>query len=294
MLNLAPWFYRNLLKKNDIIKTPEFYEIKLLNGIPNFESIVYLQEKLKPDWVRKSELYKNCDGSGTSPYKNVAVYKAISEALERWAFYELADSDERKYSFDENPSTTGMAAFPSITCKYARENAFAEAVERWAIHEFNKKKVPVSQHISMIQGLEHYEILTPFQKVRVSLLSYNTGSFFIYGFAAGKNLSHSYERALVEMDRNNRVIKKFLANNNEIFEVSSNYDKALLFYSNYEGYLYFKELVSSAPKNIKNTNPKIICDLELKGGWTKYVKVWRFLLEDSFHSDTENHKFFMF
>ena len=294
MINLAPWNYRDLLVTNRIIKSPVFYEINLIDGTHYFESTVTLQEELKPQWVRKSELYKNCDGSGTSVYKNTAVYKAISEALERLAFYELADSEEKKYSFDLNPTTTGMAAFPGLTCKQSRNNAFAEAIERWAIHEFNKNNIPVIKLNSLIKNLDHYELITPFNKVKVSLLAYNTGSFYIFGFAGGVNIKHSHDRALIELDRNERVLTKFLKNKVEISKISSMTDKALIFYSTNEGYSHFDELIFNAPKNIKNINPKILCDLELKGFWTKYTKIWRFLLEDSFHTDNENYKFFMF
>mgnify|MGYP001562072349 CR=1 FL=1 len=108
---LGPWFYRNLLDSNDIIELPEFFKAEILTGETLFEAICSLNKNLRPDWVSKSDVYNNRDGAGTSKYKNIAVYKAISETLERWAFYVVADTkDAKKFCFDINPSTAGMAA----------------------------------------------------------------------------------------------------------------------------------------------------------------------------------------
>lgn len=294
MFNLSPWYYRNLLVKNDIINFPEFYEINLLDGKKQFEAAVSLNEKLRPDWISTSEFYRDCDGSGASEFKNVAVYKAISEALERLAFYELAETQEKKFSFDLNPTTTGMAAFPSFNCKIARDNGRAEAIERWAIHEFNQGKIPIKRHNSAVKDLESFELVTPFVDIKVILLAYKNENFYAYSFAAGKNVKHSYDRALVELGRNIRVLKKAYQNSKNFTSVESAVDKTILFFSTFEGNSVFSELIKSSPEKIKNSNPKILCDQELKGYWSKYTKVWRFLLEDSYFNTNKNHKFFMF
>jgi len=60
-------------------------------------------------------VYGNADGTGASGSAQVARHMAISEALERWAFYELSQGDESaKYGFDVDNSTNGMAAFPGL------------------------------------------------------------------------------------------------------------------------------------------------------------------------------------
>ena len=92
MINLAPWYYRKLLIENELIKEIKYFEINLLTQVHQFEAAVYLKENLVPSWVSTSEIYRNCEGSGTSTYKNISVYKAISEALERLAFFESVDS----------------------------------------------------------------------------------------------------------------------------------------------------------------------------------------------------------
>lgn len=292
MINLAPWYYRKLLLLNSIIEKPNYYQVTLLNHSTQFEAVISLNNKLRPDWVSSSQIYKNCDGSGTDQYKNIAVYKAISEALERLAFYELVEIAEKEYLFDLNPTTTGMAAFPYLNCSLARRNAQNEGIERWAIHEFNRCHLPIINHHNKITGLNHYEIVTPFNLTKVSLLSYKSNDFYVYGFAGGRDLSHSFERALIELDRNIRVLKKFYSQKQ--LPPNNINDKRILFFSTKEGFEYFNEKIKSSSNNIKNNNPKIICDKELKGYWSSYTKVWRYLLENSYCGDLTDERFFMF
>lgn len=294
MINLASWYYRNLLNDNLLIEAPEFFEVKLLNNVEQFEAVVSLKNNLRPSWVANSEIYKNCDGSGTALFKNIAVYKAISEALERLTFYELADLSAKEFCFDVNPTTTGMAAYPHFNPAKARVNAKAEAIERWAIHEFNKSNLPIKSHISCIKNFNHYEIITPFNDVKVSLLAFFNGRFYIYGFAGGKNLRHSFDRALIELDRNLRVLTKSYQKTTTYDEFKSATDRTIFYFSTQEGYFNFKNKIDSSPNSIININPKILCDKEMKGKWNTYTKVWRYLLDESYFDYKNDHTFFMF
>src|SRR4051794_3126512 len=48
-------------------------------------------------------------GTGVDPVASVARHKAVSEALERWAFHSLVRSERaEQFGFDVDPSTTGM------------------------------------------------------------------------------------------------------------------------------------------------------------------------------------------
>lgn len=293
-LSLAPWYYRNLLLDNNIIESPEYFETDLLDGKHHFEASVSLKSHLRPSWLSKSELYKNTDGSGSGVHKNVAVYKAISEALERWAFYETVDNEHEKYKYDYNPTTTGLAAFPHFKAHGARVNARCEAIERWAIHEFNRCNLPVKEHNSSISGLRHYEIVTPFSEVCVTLIEYWTGDYYCYGFAAGLSMNQSLTKALVELQRNYQVLKKTLNRNVEIESFQATVDKTLFYFSTIEGNYTFNDIKSRASKTIVNENPVLLCDMEVHGPWSKYSKVWRYLLEDSYFDCRNDVKFFMF
>src|SRR5215467_1242421 len=50
---------------------------------------------LRPGLIRKERLYlfSEADGTGVAPVASVARHKAVSEALERWAFHSLVRSD---------------------------------------------------------------------------------------------------------------------------------------------------------------------------------------------------------
>ncbi|MBC7429886.1 MAG: hypothetical protein H7336_14830, partial [Bacteriovorax sp.] len=229
-----------------------------------------------------------------SKYKNVAIYKAISEALERLAFYETGEKEEKNFCFDLNPTTTGLAAFPHFNSNQARLNAKAEAIERWAIHEFNRSRLPVNAKYTTIKKLNYYEILTPFKEIVVTLLSFHHENFYAYSFAAGINSQHSFDRALIELDRNIRVLKKSKEENRKYNDASPGVDKTILYFSTEEGYSTFQNYIERSPSRITNTFPIVICDKELKGYWTQYAKVWRYLLEDSYFNCTTDHTFFMF
>lgn len=294
MINLAPWYYRKLLADNEILNNPEFFQVKLLNDNVQYEAVISLKDSLRPSWLSFSEIYRNCDGSGTDHYKNIAVYKAISEALERYAFYETIDTNDKEFCFDINPTTTGMAAFPHFSFKHARNNAKAEAVERWAIHEFNRMNLPVIEHQNGINKLKHYEIKTPYKDIAVSLIAYEHSNFYAYGFAGGQHLDHSFQKALIELDRNIRVLEKYLSKEKKHQELKAAVDKTLSYFSTREGNEKFEFLIKNAPRNLKKTTPKILCDKEIRGKWSDYTVVWRFLIEDSYFECSEDPTFFMF
>lgn len=293
MINLAPWFYRELLEENQIIDSPRFFKAKILTGEELFEAICTLKSTLRPEWVACSVVYNNCDGAGTSKYKNIAVYKAISEALERWAFYTTADIDEKKFCFDLNPTTTGMAAYPSFTAKNARDNSILEANERWAIHEFWRGNLPAKERFSSIQNLRHLEIITPFKNCNISIVVHKVNDRYLYAFAAGKSLKNSFHHALVELARNVRVMKKLEGAVYVLEDFDDISDRRLFYFSSEEGHDLFDGKVKYSPLSIK-ANPRVICDLEMRGEWSLYTKVWRYLYDGSYPDSDSDHSFFMF
>ena len=290
MLNLSPWYYRNLISERVIIVKNDIYDIELFDGKKYFESNAFLNPELRPQWLGKSKIYKDCDGSGTDKYKNIAVYKGISEALERYAFYQSADLQEKEFCFDLNPTTTGMAAFPHFSVKFARENARKEAVERWAIHQFNHGLIPVIQRKDF-GSINVYELSTPFYDLKTCVLHLKNNDQHVYSFATDSSISKAIEKAQIELSRNKAVLEKLKLFEKDALETV---DRTLAFYASSEGFEKFNTLVKSAPDSIVNINPKILCDKELIGPWTKYTKVWRYLLEDSYFDCSKDQTFFMF
>ncbi len=293
MFSLAPWNYRNLIKKNDFIDSIETYKFTTLSDKVLNEVLVKLNQKLVPKWANNSIIYSSSDGSGTSEYSHIAIYKAISEALERWAFYETIDKFPKSFSFEVDPSTNGMASYPGFTSTTARNNAILEATERWAVSEFWKGHLPIRRHDSNIKNLQHYEILTKLKNIHVSLLAFEVDGFHCYSFACETTLKESFSHAMIELSRNIRVLKKFKNTNKTFNELLDINDKRLVFFSEKNGYDLFLQRILSAPRNV-NKMPELICDAEIRGEWTKYSRVWRYLYNNSFPQDEKDHTIFMF
>lgn len=288
MLNLAPWYYRHLLYPNDFIEVPEFYNVKLGNGESYFEANVVLKEKHRPLWIEKSSLYKDCDGSGASEFKNVAVYKAISEALERMAFYYSVDS--KQFGFNENPTTTGMAAIPHFRKIHAQRYAMLEAVERLGIHLFNLSKLKTNE-IKRNDSIKHFVLDLNLNKVIVSIVASKYENFYIYGFAGGYTLEQSFKKALIELERNRRL---FIKNSNFISNKLSVVDESLLFFASESGNEKFYKLIEKSPQSSLPINNKLICDEEIIGPWSKYTTVWRALYSDIYFDCSQDKTYFMF
>ena len=92
-------------------------------GEPVFEAFASLRPELMSGSGELSSLYGNSDGSGTAAGKAEAVYRAISEALERWAWHESLKQNRAELRIDLDGTTTGFAAFPGLFARSARENA---------------------------------------------------------------------------------------------------------------------------------------------------------------------------
>ena len=88
---------------------------------------------LAPGLIRKGPLalYSDADGTGMARIASVARHKAVSEAMERWAFHSTVRSERAaEFGFDVDSSTTGMSAFPGLLRRQARRSAVLGGVTR--------------------------------------------------------------------------------------------------------------------------------------------------------------------
>lgn len=293
MINIGPLSYNNLLNNSEIISEIIQYKVNVLNGKTLFETSAKLNENLRPKDIFQSKIYSNFDGSGTSFFRNNSLYKAVSEAVERWAFYDSSEGDEYlKLKFDVNPSTCGMASYPELFPYWSRKNAVYEAVERYAIHAFNRKKIPVVELQSNIVGLKVYKLITTIKDMETILISYFNGSFYTYGFSCKKTQEESIDHALIELARNERVLKKLYLSSFDILDMEIS-DRRLIFFSTVEGYQSFLQKIETAPSKVQEI-PKLILSREIKGPWTRYAKVWRHLYDDSYDLNQSDVNYFMF
>lgn len=276
-LSLAPLRYNNAVfeKFFESITTRSH---RLLDGTQVFTANVYLKSELVPSWKPKNQLYSVCDGSGTSKYKNEAIYKAISESLERLAFYQ--NHDNPKYGFDIDCSTNGMAAFPGLFKSHVRKLAFYEAVERWSLQMFWKGSLPLEK-LETLEGEAAFHFLIPFSGIS-SVLVYRDMVLGekrrrVYGFAASSNIYRARMKARIELDRNFEVFS--LARSLDMEKLNLQ-EKRLIYFSEEAGVRSFNEAYSEALKCKRiASKPRVLIDSPIVGEWSMFCDVHRVLLE---------------
>ena len=292
--SIAAIKYRNILKKNNgPLLAIEFSSKEIFNKDIGYEAYAYLDDticlKNKPLYF----LYGNADGSGSAKTKSEAIYKAISEALERWAFYATFNSqDKNRFGYDIDPSTTGMAAFPGVFKFQARRLAYREALERYALVSWWMGKLPLRKR-NYKQAITAYEIVTSDSSHSVALLTRHTSQGYVYGFAAHKTFFKACQKAEIELERNAYVLpfqEKVLDNSN-----ISILEKRLIYFSKDEGRALFEARVDkSFVLDCPRTLPKLCIDIEIVGPWSNYTTVWRCLFQSECDLKTDAIDLFLF
>jgi hypothetical protein len=287
-MNLGPWKYRNILSSSGgpILKIDSLrLESPLLKTV--YEAYAELSPSVLSSTVIKDhKVYGTADGCGTSPFANLARYKAISEALERWAFYEVAHFKRtHEFGYDVDRSTTGMAAFPGLTASEASENAFYEAVERWSLcawweGKLQAKKIPDQNGIEILSAplLEKLPVARGRKFSVVVLWNEPPGLGRIcYGFSCASTLEKTIQRASIELDRNRRVLSDLPP----LSEISEHGEKRLLYFSTSEGHKHWEEQAerSFSLSSPLSAPPALVTNSAIPGPWSKYCHVWRCLFE---------------
>ena len=295
-MNLAPWKYRNILRDQGGPVTS--IETRRL-PVDQHEAYVHLDPKLQLERGEVSSIYANRDGSGTSEYPHVARYKAISESLERWAFWATVKSGD--YGFNHDPSTNGVAAYPGLFAQQSREFAFNEAYERFILGEWwqgrasaklisGREAVHKNFEVSSVQS---FEILGSRSDRHVALLEAKSiHGFTTYGFACRKEIAQAIEAAKIELYRNICVLERAKS---ETRKAATLNEKRLVYFASADGHKRFTEKLNDSLKlNPPTRMPRLIVDQEISGPWSQYAHVWRCLFETDFgwYRSTELEEFF--
>lgn len=300
MISLAPLKYRSILADaGGPVQKMLSAEIAGSNGKTSYEAAAYLKLELRPDDLIENKLYGNPDGTGTDNYKSIACYKAISEALERWAYYETCNGvSHNNYGFDIDPTTTGMAAFPGLTKNAARSIAFQEALERWALVEWwlgNLQSTSVSTtHLPNL-------VITIPNVGSVAIIWQQLQEFAdvtAYGFAGGKNIKQAISKAQIELDRNIFLLNNYFRNSNRMdvnqFHIQ---EQRVLWFASPEGHNSFLNRVSDSQQKSEIIHiPELILDQSIDGPWNSYATAWRCLFKATtpFAANENRLDFFMF
>jgi hypothetical protein len=260
-----------------------------------FEAFASLDRSVTGMPVSESRLYGDSDGSGTGSSKAEAVYRALSEALERWAWHSSLEAGRPGLGLDLDASTTGFAAFPGLGARSARANALAEAMERWCLGMWWQGALS-HRFLGPLrwEGVKALEIASPGLSSSVVVLWKDSSISRAYGFAAGKNPALAAEKAAVELGRNIHVLEYTEAKRGtEAGMPGTRNERRLLFFAGENGRAVFDARLRSEGK-VPGITPKLVVDCPVPGPWGKYAHVWRCLLDPTSLHDTGANDYFHF
>lgn len=299
-LNLAPFRYQNILKQDGgPIEHLEQARIPSEQGLM-FNVNAYLIEQLRPARGPGFEYYGNADGGGTHATELVARFMAVSEAIERWAFWDRIDSAMRSfYGFDVDPTTTGMAAFPGLFHLRARRTARLEALERFGLMHWWEGRLKHRLHRSEDARHSIIEILIPGSSdaVVVTFADDPASGTRAYGYGAGATFAAAVHAARVEMHRHQRTIQRFVDRHPDprlgLLTVRSRQERRALYFALPEGRDLFDERLKCGMWG-RSATPRTVFDGLLPGDWDRYASVWRALYEppSDEHLSDRNDYFF--
>lgn len=227
-----------------------------------------------------SGFYSTADGSGTDPVLSVARHKAVSEALERWAFHVVGHSDRAsEFGFDIDPATNGMSAFPGLLRRQARRSAVLEAIERFSLIAWWDGCVAGEVLDTDWPGVSAVAINGPFGGVTVIVFARTEWGGYIYGHAAEESLGAACERAVVELARHEWIMRSawLAAVAGERPKPKSIFEQRIVFFATEEGHEIFQSRVH-AKSSGRPPRAEIICDAHIPGPWDDFATVWRFAL----------------
>ena len=274
-MNLAPMRYANIdaksggpieLMEAGALETERgrFYQVNAsLAGIHNLNRV-------------GTQYFSPADGTGVDRHLLMAQYKAISEALERWAYHYLVQIGYlRRYGFDVEPTTTGMAAYPGLFEFQARRRAKLEAEERFCINRWwhghlGSRDRQQANHRAL-------EIENPLSGSRVALVwkEFRPGRH-AYGTAAGRTWDQAHAKAWLEMELMARALNKGpAADLAALRRMPNSGERQLVYFSLEEGHSRFQQRLKQGSSGWSGSRPQPIIDCLIPGPWQAYTTVWR-------------------
>lgn len=275
MLSLAAIRYRSVLApEGGPIEFIEDGELEVL-GRRLFLANAHLKDSLVPR--RALQVYGNADGSGVHVSPMVARHIAISEALERWAHYEISRSSQRTtFGFHVDKSSNGMAAFPGFSTLPARRAARFEAIERFCLLNWWERRIDGDIRETEWPGVTAISFDSPIRGNAVILFKRSDMGFFVYGHAAADSFDKACEHAVIELIRHECAICGW-NDSGSIIPPKDTFERRAWFFSTEEGNALFNERLGERI-GCKQPLMEIVCDSEILGPWSTYATVWRYLL----------------
>ena len=294
MLSLAALRYRNVLASHGgPVEGLDTVELSM-RGQRMFQANARLTAGLTQK--RPRTIYSDADGTGTHPMAGIARHMAVSEALERWAFFSVVRSERAaEFGFDVDPSSNGMSAFPGIFRRGARRKAVLEAVERFCLIAWWEGMAEGQLVETDWPGVTAVAIDGPFGGVTTIVFARTEWGGYAYGHAAEESIGAACERAVIELARHEWVLRSwwlgFVAGEKKY--PTSLFERRCLFFASEEGHELFQARLSRSGDGAL-PRVTVACDRDIPGPWADYATVWRFALRppsDGFLQSDERYFF---
>jgi len=280
MLNLAPIRYALVAEEGGPISNLEYAQTDYLGQTWQL-SRATLQGEYRHPMGDKLCLFHSADGSGMGPTRLEARAKAVSEALERWAFYDTSSGpDAALYGYNYSMSTKGMAAFPGIFPGTARREAISEAFEYHSVDAWwggTLKHWIINRDDATIVFIDqpNYKGYIAIAIRHLDLDDYVAA----YGIGSGMTPQDAELKAQLEACRSQTILEERdatpgVARSKPILPT----EQRLLEYATKEGFSIVKDRLATQPW-LPAIEPKVIYDGPVKGAWNKFTHVWRYALE---------------
>lgn len=296
MLNLAAVRYRNILAESGgPVEKLQLADMMVL-GRREFIANAFLKEGLGGRLWR-DDVFSPAQGGGVASSPMVARFMAISEAMERWAHWQLHNSAEKhRYGFDVDPSSNGMAAFPGLFARQARAGAMMEASERFNLLHWWEGRLPAAESDTNWPGVRAATICSEAPGVTVVLFKRAAQGFMAYGHAAAVDYAGACRKAAIEMERHELVLARFSrAHAGKLSEGlapdAHPIERRSLFFASGAGHELFLERLRSSPRR-PVASPRLVFDGVVPGPWSRYADVWRVVYappSDRFLGPEENY-----
>jgi ribosomal protein S12 methylthiotransferase accessory factor YcaO len=284
MLNLASLRYREVLAAEGgpivRIESCQFVSAGRLGFASNAWLRGYLTNKKPSHFV-----YGAASGSGVDDSPMIARFKAISEAMERWAHMAVLTSDRRRqFGFDVDPSSNGMAAFPGLFARQARPAALMEAAERFNLLNWWEGRLDARVCDTRWPGVSAVVPQSEAPGVTVILFRHGSSGHYAYGHAAAGDFEAACDRAAQEMERHEQVVNRYaLAHagthgTEELPAEAHILERRALFFSTPAGHEVFLHRLATRPVS-SHARPRVVFDGVIPGPWSRYADVWRVAYE---------------
>jgi len=280
VLNLAAFRYRSVMDADGgPIAQVSCAETAVLGARWFLANARLVPEHNANTWRR--QVFGNANGSGTDRSPLVARFKAISEAMERWAHWQTFRSGEgARYGFDVDPSSNGMAAFPGLFARQARQAALMEAAERFNLMNWWEGRLLARPVGSPRPDVQAFAIESDVPGVTVVLHRRSERGHHAYGHASAETVEAACWKAAVELERHDAVVNYYVLAGHSPLEHEAIHpiEQRSLFFASDAGYELFSARVCSGLTGTR-AKPRLVFDGVVPGPWEQYAHVWRVLFE---------------